>query len=78
MKKKTSFIDLNTKRRTKWVVWLRNGISREDDEWLVVWARDYNEAVKEATSKINFMRFCIRHVMPVSEFRKFYGRNFPL
>jgi hypothetical protein len=65
-------------RKKKWVVWLRNGTSREDDEWLTVWAKDYDGAVKEATPKINFYRFCIRFVMPIKEFKHFYGRKFPL
>jgi hypothetical protein len=69
---------METKRRTKWVVWLRNGTSREDDEWLVVWARNYDEAKEMAIPEIDFNRFCIGRVMPVSEFRRFYGRDFPL
>jgi hypothetical protein len=65
-------------RATKYVVWLSNHTDREDDEWLVTYAHSYEEAKQKVRNKVDFSRFSFSNTFTIKEFRRFYGRNFPL
>lgn len=62
-----------SKRKRKFGVWLSNHTSRQDDEWLFVYAKDINEASKEIEGQYNNNRFSISRILPIKEFRRFYG-----
>ena len=59
------------KRKCKFVVWLNHRTDRRDDEWVVVWAKDKEEAL----SKITFdsIRFSLGKVMTAIEFKRENG-----
>jgi len=65
-------------RKTKWVAWFNNKTDRQDDEWAVVYARDYDEAYKLAIQKMDSWRFGFSYVQRINEFRKTHGRGFPV
>lgn len=55
------------KRRVSYVVWLNNRTSRKDDEWIVVKARNPDEAIEQAKGKYDSHRFSIGHVIRGTE-----------
>ena len=65
-----------TARKRKYVVWLSNHTDRRDDEWRVVFAKDEAEA-RDLVVYPSY-RFSIDRIWAIKEFRKFYGRNFPV
>ena len=64
-----------TKRRVKFVVWLNNFTDRRDDEWVVVWARERQEAIDRACDENLFdkRRFALARVLTAKEFRSEVG-----
>ncbi len=58
-------------RKRKYGVWLHNRTDRRDDEWIYVWASSVQEAKELAN--VDTARFTLGEVLPVAEFRKYYG-----
>ena len=73
MKKRTK------SRKTKHVVWLNNHTDSRDDEWKAVWAHDKKEAKKiVGESAYGSHRFSLGNVYTIKEFRREFGRDWPV
>lgn len=63
------------KKKRKYGIWLSNYTDSRDDSWIFVYASSSKEA--SAMAKHGYLydnsRFSIRDIMPVKEFRKWYG-----
>lgn len=62
----------------KFVVWFHNHTSNKDDEWTTVHAKNEEEAIEKALPKMNRSRFSLGRCYPIKEFRKIFGRDWPL
>lgn len=63
-------------RKKKFVVLLANKADRQDDEWQVIWARNYKEAYKISRSDDFYYeswRFDLSHVLTAVEFKNYMG-----
>jgi hypothetical protein len=58
----------------KYVLWLHNHTDQRDDEWLVFWAKDDDEAKHKGSElSIDRTRFSRGGVMTAKEFQKKMG-----
>ena len=66
-----------SQRRTKYVAWFNNHVSRKDDEWVCVWAKNHDEAREKGLAKMNSNRFSLGGVYTIKQAREIYGQGFP-
>jgi hypothetical protein len=66
------------KRPIKYVVWLKNFVNTNNDEWMTTFAKSSAEAEAKCTGKFDATRFSFGPIMTVKAFRKANGNRFPL